>query len=75
MIIGNLALQGIKGVNKIVFSLLISSSIIRVAIIPGTLHPVPIINGIKLLPLNPNLEKNLSNIFYFISIKIYKYFI
>ena len=42
-----------KGAIKIVMSLSFSFSILRVAIILGTLQPNPIIIGINDLPLNP----------------------
>ena len=60
-IIGNLALHGINGVNIAVISLSSWFSIILVPIIPGTLHPAPTINGIKLFPLSPILLNNLSS--------------
>ena len=50
---GNLALQGIKGVRIMDILLSLSPSIVLVAITPGTLQPDPTINGIKDLPLNP----------------------
>ena len=39
-----------------------SFSIVRVAMIPGTPHPEPIRNGMKLFPERPNLRKILSMI-------------
>src|SRR5574344_1784814 len=54
---GILALQGIKGVSIIVIRLSRIFSIVRLAIIPGTLQPVPISNGIKDLPDNPKRRK------------------
>ena len=42
-----------KGAIKIVISLSFSFSILRVAIILGTLQPNPIIMGINDFPLNP----------------------
>ena len=58
-IIGSFALHGINGVNIVVIFLSSSFSTILVPIIPGTEHPEPTINGIKLLPLNPILLNNL----------------
>ena len=60
-IIGIFALHGINGVRSIVSSRSFSFSIIRVPVMPGTLQPEPIINGIILLPLNPIFLKVLSN--------------
>ena len=59
-IIGSLALHGINGVRIDVIFLSSSFSIILEVIIPGTLHPEPTINDIKLFPLNPNLLNTLS---------------
>jgi len=57
VIIGNLAPHGIKGVSKTVSFFSRSSSITRLAIIAGTLHPVPIIKGIRALPERPTFRK------------------
>ena len=59
MIIGSFALQGINGVRNIVIFLSSSSSIVLHAIIPGTLHPEPTINGINDFPLKPIFSKYL----------------
>ena len=58
--IGSLALQGINGVRIVVISLSSWFSIILAPIIPGTEHPEPTINGIKLLPLKPIRLNTLS---------------
>ena len=59
-ITGTFALQGMKDAVIIVISLSFLFSIILVDIMPGTVHPEDIRNGIKLLPENPNLCKILS---------------
>ena len=59
-IIGSLALHGINGVKAAVTFLSYSFSKIFEDIIPGTLHPVPKINGIKAFPLSPIFLKVLS---------------
>lgn len=60
-IIGNFALHGINGTSTDVIFLSSSFSIILLDIIPGTLHPEPIINGIIAFPLNPIFLKMLSS--------------
>ena len=50
---GRRALQDIKGFTNMVISLDFRSSIVRVAIMAGTLQPNPIISGIKDLPCSP----------------------
>ena len=54
--------QGIKEATIIVILLSLSFSIVLVAIIPGTEHPVPIKIGIKDFPDNPNFLKIRSKI-------------
>ena len=58
--IGNLALQDINGVNKIVIFLSRSEGNVRDAIIAGTEHPKPINIGTKLLPDSPIFLNALS---------------
>ena len=60
VITGNLAEQGMNGVNKIVTFFSFSFSIVRAVIIPGTEQPEPTINGIIDLPDNPNFLNNRS---------------
>ena len=55
--IGIFAPQGIKPVVMIVILRSRSCSIVRLAIIPGTPHPVATNIGIKLFPLKPNRRK------------------
>ena len=50
----------INGLTNMVMSRHFLSSIIRVAMIAGTLHPNPIINGMNDLPCNPILCMILS---------------
>ncbi|MPN12241.1 hypothetical protein SDC9_159553 [bioreactor metagenome] len=57
---GHFAPQGMKGVSMMVIFLSFSFSMVLVAMIPGTEHPVPISMGIKDLPERPNLLKILS---------------
>ncbi len=59
-ITGNLAPQGINGVNIAVVLLCLSFLIVLVAMIPGIAQPVPIIIGIIDLPDKPTLLKYLS---------------
>ena len=61
-ITGSFAPQGINVVVIIVIRRSLSFSIVRVAMIPGTPHPEPIRNGMKLFPERPNLRKILSMI-------------
>jgi hypothetical protein len=60
-ITGSLAPQGTKEVVITVIRRSASLSIVRLAIIPGTLQPVPMRSGIKDLPDRPNLQKTRSN--------------
>ena len=59
---GSLAPQGIKVVVMTVILRSLSFLIVRLAIMPGIPHPVPIRIGMKLLPDSPNLRKILSMI-------------
>ena len=59
---GSRALQEINGFIKIVINRLLRLSMVRVAIIAGTLQPKPIIKGINDLPCNPILCITLSMI-------------
>ena len=59
-ITGSFALHGIKLVVIIVILLSRKFSIVLLAIIPGTEHPVPTSIGIKDLPESPNLRNTLS---------------
>ena len=59
-ITGSFAPQGMKLVVMMVILLSLSFSIVLEAIIPGTLHPVPINIGMKDLPDRPNFLKILS---------------
>ena len=61
-IIGILALQGINGINKLVFSRSLSSTIVLVAKTPKALPLVPSKSGTKLFPDNPIFLSGLSNI-------------
>ena len=61
-IAGSFALHGIKLVVMTVIFRSRSLSIVREAMMPGTLHPVPISMGMKLLPERPNLRKMRSMI-------------
>ena len=56
-ITGSFAPQGMKLVVMMVILLSLSFSIVLEAIIPGTLHPVPINIGMKDLPDRPNFLK------------------
>ena len=58
--IGNFAPHGIKVVVMIVILRSRSFSIVLLAMIPGTPHPVPISIGMKDFPERPNLRKILS---------------
>ena len=58
--IGNLAVQLINGVNKIVILRSLSLVSVRVAMIAGTVQPNPINNGSMLLPERPILRSSLS---------------
>ena len=60
--IGSFAEQEKNGMTLIVAVLSLSSEMVLVLTIAGTLQPNPIIIGIKALPLNPNLRNNLSKI-------------
>ena len=57
---GNLAPQGMNGVKIIVIRRSFSFSIVRLAIIAGTLHPDPINIGMNDFPDNPNFLKRRS---------------
>ena len=57
---GNRALQLISGSISIVIIRLFRLSIVREAMIAGTLQPKPMTNGMKDLPCNPILCINLS---------------
>ena len=61
-IIGSFAPQGINVVVIRDIFLSLSFSIVRVAISPGTPHPVPIKIGMNAFPDNPNFLKILSMI-------------
>ena len=56
-ITGNLAPQGINGVNIAVALLSRSLRIVRQVIIPGTVQPVPTTNGITDFPDKPTFLK------------------
>jgi len=58
--IGNLAVQLINGVNKIVILRSLSLVSVRVAMTAGTVQPNPINNGTMLLPERPILRSSLS---------------
>ena len=61
-IISVFAPHGINEATIIVILLSFSFSIVLVAIIPGTEHPVPISIGMNDFPESPNLRKILSKI-------------
>jgi len=54
VIIGNFALQGMKGVSITVISRSFLFSTVLALIMPGTEQPVPTMKGIMLLPERPN---------------------
>ena len=57
---GSLAPQGMKLVVMMVMRRSLSFSMVREAMMPGTLQPVPISMGIKLLPDRPKRRKTRS---------------
>ena len=57
---GIFALHGMKQVVMMVIFRSRSWSMVRAAITPGTLHPVPTSNGIKDLPDSPNRRNSRS---------------
>ena len=59
---GSLAPQGMKLVVMMVMRRSLSFSMVREAMMPGTLQPVPISMGIKLLPDRPKRRKTRSMI-------------
>ena len=59
---GNRALHDIKGLMSIVMMRLLRLSMVRVAIMAGTLQPNPIINGMNDFPCRPTLCMILSMI-------------
>ena len=61
-IIGSFAEHGMNVVVMIVIRRSLSCSMVRLAMMAGTPHPVPISIGMKLLPDNPNRRKILSMI-------------
>ncbi|KAF5043598.1 hypothetical protein DSECCO2_500680 [anaerobic digester metagenome] len=53
MYTGSLALQDMNGFTRIVINRSLSPSIVRAAMIPGTLHPNPISIGMNAFPGSP----------------------
>ena len=57
---GSLAPHDMKGAISTVTRRFLGSSMVLVAMMAGTLHPKPIISGMKDFPCNPSLLMNLS---------------